>query len=188
MAPCNGTQLCYHVHSPKVGRHPPPPTIAQWQWHPAMAPSTPPKLCHPPPNHSTLQWQPTMAPSNGTTSTAPCNCTLVPRPTRQNGSSPSPLLEVTLRGKNHCWFSLRQRARLNLHPTCLLKIAQTSPDAHSYLQNCINIEKIFDHVHLHFSFAIKHLYVVFYFCLSTPKTFGQANQQNKLMMRFPFMR
>ena len=42
----------------------------------------------------TLQWHPTMAPSNGTTSTAPCNGTLVPRPIRQSGSSPSPLLEV----------------------------------------------------------------------------------------------
>ena len=35
-----------------------------------------------------------MAPSNGTTSIAPCNGTLVPRPIRQSGSSPSPLLEV----------------------------------------------------------------------------------------------
>ena len=41
-------------------------------------------------NHSTLQWHPTMARSNGTTSTAPCNGTLVPRPIRQSGSSPSP--------------------------------------------------------------------------------------------------
>ena len=88
------------------------------QWHPAMAPcplpqswslpsprptiahykgttSTPPKLVVTLPlNHSTLQWHPTMAPSNGTTSTAPCNGTLVPRPIRQSGSSPSPLLEV----------------------------------------------------------------------------------------------
>ena len=31
-----------------------------------------------------------MAPSNGTTSTAPCNGTLVPHPIRQSGSSPSP--------------------------------------------------------------------------------------------------
>ena len=101
---------------------PPPPTIAHYngtlQWHPAMAPrplpqswslpsprptiahcngttSTPPKLVVTLPlNHSTLQWHPTMAPSNGTTSTAPCNGTLVPRPIRQSGSSPSPLLEV----------------------------------------------------------------------------------------------
>ena len=57
--------------------------------------STPPKLVVTLPlNHSTLQWHPTMAPSNGTTSTAPCNGTLVPRPIRQSGSSPSPLLEV----------------------------------------------------------------------------------------------
>ena len=59
----NGTLQWHHVHSPKVGRHPP--------------------------NHSTLQWHPTMVPSNGTTSTAPCNGT-VPRPIRQSGSSPSP--------------------------------------------------------------------------------------------------
>ena len=31
-----------------------------------------------------------MAPRNGTTSTAPCNGTLLPRPIRQSGSSPSP--------------------------------------------------------------------------------------------------
>ena len=62
----------HHVHSPKVGRHPPPQP-----WHTTMAPyngttSTPPKLVvtlHL--NHSTLQWHPTMAPSNGTTSTPP---------------------------------------------------------------------------------------------------------------------
>ena len=65
-------------------------------WHPAMAPSngttsTPPKLVITlPPNHITLQWHPTKAPSNGTTSSAPCNGTLVPRPIRQSGSSPSP--------------------------------------------------------------------------------------------------
>ena len=42
----NGTQQWHHVHSSKVGRHPPP-------------------------NHRTLQWHPAMAPSNGTTSTQP---------------------------------------------------------------------------------------------------------------------
>ena len=52
----NGTlqwhpQQWHHVHSTKVGGHPPP-------------------------NHSTLQWHLTKAPSNGTTSTAPCNGTL----------------------------------------------------------------------------------------------------------------
>ena len=80
----------------------PPPTIAHYngtlQWHPKMAPHPfPPKLklvVTLPPNHSTLQWYPTMAPSNGTTSTAPCNGTLVPRPIRQSGSSPSPPWEV----------------------------------------------------------------------------------------------
>ena len=108
---CNGT-TSHHPHHSTL------------EWHPAMAPrplpqswsspslplahyngtlqapsngttSTPPKLVVTLPlNHSTLQWHPTMAPSNGTTSTAPCNGTLVPRPIRQSGSSPSPLLEV----------------------------------------------------------------------------------------------
>ena len=102
---------------PKLAVTLPSPRIAHYnctlQWHPAMAPrplnhstlqwhpaiassngttSTPPKLAVTlaSPNHSTLQWHPTMAPSNGTTSTAPCNGTLVPRPMRQSGSSPSP--------------------------------------------------------------------------------------------------
>ena len=73
----------------------PPPTIAHYngtlQWHPKDGTrSIPPKLklvVTLPPNHSTLQWYPTMAPRNGTTS---CNGTLVPRPIRQSGSSPSP--------------------------------------------------------------------------------------------------
>ena len=68
MAPCNGTQQWHHVHSPKVGRHPPPPPQSTLQWHPAMAPSnrttsTPLKLVVTlPTNHSTLQWHPAMAP------------------------------------------------------------------------------------------------------------------------------
>ena len=120
LAPCNGTQQQrHHVHSPKVGRHP-PPHHSTLEWHPAMAPRPLPQSWPSPssPHHSTLQWHPamapsngttstppklvvtpqpwhtTMAPSNGTTSTAPCNGTLVPRPIRQSGSSPSPLLEV----------------------------------------------------------------------------------------------
>ena len=86
VAPCNGTLQWHHAHYPKVGRHTP-------LWHPAMAPSNGTQSVHspkPPPNHSTLQWHPTIAPSNGTTSSAPCNGTLVPRPIRQSGSSPSP--------------------------------------------------------------------------------------------------
>ena len=75
----------HHVHSPKVGRHP-PLNHSTLQWHPAMAPplhpgatSTPPKCplpqtpnhstLFPSPHHSTLQWHTAMAPSNGTTST-----------------------------------------------------------------------------------------------------------------------
>ena len=103
MAPCNGTQQWHRVRSPKVGRRPPlPPPLAHYngtlQWHPAMAPRPLPQSWSSPSplNHSTLQWHPTMAPSNGTTSTAPCNGTLVPRPIRQSGSSPSP----PIRSKN----------------------------------------------------------------------------------------
>ena len=70
----NGTLQWHHVHSTKVGRHPPPNhSTLQWpyegtqqwhhvhctlQWRPAMAPR--------PLNHSTLQWHPPTAPSNGT--------------------------------------------------------------------------------------------------------------------------
>ena len=91
MAPSNGTTST----PPKLAvtlRH------STLQWHPAMAPRPLPQSWSSPSppttNHSTLQWHPTMAPSNGTTSTAPCNGTLVPRPIRQSGSSPSRLLEV----------------------------------------------------------------------------------------------
>lgn len=107
----NGTQQWY-VHSPKIGRYPSP----NLEWHPAI-PSygttfTPPKLVvslpyhhstlgtqqwhhiHSvitiPPNHSTLQQQIAIAPRNGTTSTAPCNGTLLPHPIHQSGSLPSP--------------------------------------------------------------------------------------------------
>ena len=87
---------------PQSWSSPSSPHHSTLQWHPAMAPSNgttsiPPKLklvVTLPPNYSTLQWYPTMAPSNGATSTAPCNGTLVPRPIRQSGSAPSPLLEV----------------------------------------------------------------------------------------------
>ena len=97
MAPCNGTQQWHHVRSPKVGRRPP---IAHYngtlQWHPAMAPRPlPQSWSSPSPStivryNDTLRWHPAMAPSSGTTSTAPCNGTLVPRPIRQSGSSPPP--------------------------------------------------------------------------------------------------
>ena len=88
----NGTLQWHHVHSPKVGCHPPlpppyhttmapcngttstPPKLAvtllfphhtTQQWHPAMAPRPlPPKLAVtlPFPHHTTLQWHPAMAP------------------------------------------------------------------------------------------------------------------------------
>ena len=51
------------------------------------------------------------SPSNGTTSTAPCTGTLVPRPIRQSGSSPSPPIgsknpySYRYLGKNWFWLS-----------------------------------------------------------------------------------
>ena len=89
MAPCNGTTST----PPKLAvTLPSPHTLQQ---HPAVAPSngttsTPSKLAVTLPSPHTLQQHPAVAPSNGTTSTAPCNGTLVPRPIRQSGSSPSP--------------------------------------------------------------------------------------------------
>ena len=64
---------------------------------------------YPPRNHITLQWHPTMAPSNGTTSFAPCNGTLVPRPIRQSGSSPSPPLEVRTPIAIAIWGNMNSR-------------------------------------------------------------------------------
>ena len=66
------------------------------QWHPAMAPRPLPQSWSSPSPSTTVHYNGTLRwhPSNGTTSTAPCNGTLVPRPIRQSGSSPSPLLEV----------------------------------------------------------------------------------------------
>ena len=81
---------------PQSWSSPSPHNDSTLQWQPAMAPnygttSTPPKLVVTlPPNYSTLQWHPIRWHSNGTTSSAPCNGTLVPRPVRQSGSSPSP--------------------------------------------------------------------------------------------------
>ena len=90
----NGTLQC--TTSTPPWSSPYPPTIAHYNGTlQCGTTSTPQSWPSPfPPNHSTLQWHPTMAPSNGTTSTAPCNGTLVSRPIRQSGSSPSPLLEV----------------------------------------------------------------------------------------------
>ena len=51
----DGTQQWHHVHSPKVGRHP-PPNHTTLQWHSTMAPRAPRPL-------PTLQWQCAMAPN-----------------------------------------------------------------------------------------------------------------------------
>ena len=106
MAPSNGTTST----PPKF-----PPNHSTLQWHPAMAPRPLPQSWlspSPQPYHTTMapydgtqEWHhghspkvgrqpPTLqrqcAMANGTTSTAPCNGTLVPRPISQSGSSPSP--------------------------------------------------------------------------------------------------
>ena len=67
-----------YQHRPQIAK----PNFCALQWHHDRSPKV---GRHPP----TLQWHPAMAPSTGTTSTAPCNGTLVPRPIRQSGSSPS---------------------------------------------------------------------------------------------------
>ena len=94
-----GTQLWHHVHSPKVGRHPPLPPAA-------MAPSTPKLVVFLPPNHSTQQ-----SPSNGTTSTPPkLVATLPPNHStlqwhltvaRNGTTSTPPKLVVTLPSPHH---------------------------------------------------------------------------------------
>ena len=67
--PAMAPQQWHHVHSPKDGRHPGPPTIVhyngrlRWQWHPAITPRPSTQLVVTSPNHSTLQWHPAMAPS-----------------------------------------------------------------------------------------------------------------------------
>ena len=90
----NGTLQWHHVLL-QSWSSPSPRNDSALQWHLAMAPSngttsTPPKLVvTSPPTiahyNGTLRWH-----SNGTTSSAPCSGTLVPRPIRQSGSSPSP--------------------------------------------------------------------------------------------------
>ena len=125
MAPSNGTTSS----PPKLVVTLPSPHHSTLQWHPAMAPnngttSIPPKLklvVTLPPNHSTLQWYPTMAPSNGNTSAAPCNGTLVPRPIRQSGSSPSPLLEVRTPIAIAIWGKKTFGSIWNNNPLTLLK-------------------------------------------------------------------
>ena len=102
MAPCKGIQQWHHVHSSKVGRHP-PETIAHYngtlQWHHVHSSKV---GHHPRPHYSTLRWHPAMGPSNGTTSTSwsspsPHNDSILqwppamaPRPLPQSWSSLSP--------------------------------------------------------------------------------------------------
>ena len=77
MAPCNGTQQWHHVHSPKVGRHPPPqpqyttmaPCDGTEQWHHVHSPKV---GRHPPPQPQYT----TMAPCDGTEQWHHVRCTL----------------------------------------------------------------------------------------------------------------
>ena len=103
LAPCNGTRSTPPMAPgplPQSWSSPSPPTIAHYngtlQWSPAMAPRPLPQSwsSRSPPNHSTLLWHPTMAPSNGTTSTAPCNGTLLHVQSAKVVRRPAPLLEV----------------------------------------------------------------------------------------------
>ena len=114
--PAMATQQWHHVHYPEVGAMAPRPLPQSWsspsplapyngttpttpklvvtlpsgtlQWHPATAPRPLPQTS--PPTIAHYNGTPPIAPSNGTTSSAPCTGTLVPRPIRQSGSSPSP--------------------------------------------------------------------------------------------------
>ena len=119
----------------KVGGHP-RPHRSTLQWHPAMAPSNGTSWSSPSPhNDSTLQWHPTMA-RQWHRVLWPCNGTLVPRPIRQSGSSPPPLLEVrtpiaiAIWGKNMwlsqpglnltgAWFKSLWSLKRTLQPCCM---------------------------------------------------------------------
>ena len=128
----NGTLQWHHVH-PQSWPSPSPPHHSTLQWHPAMAPpqSSPPTIAH---YNGTQQWhhpkvppQPyhtTMAPSNGTTSTAPCNGTLVQRPISQSGSFCSPDSD-SYRGS---YFQYGERATNHF---CALDVA---PECHCRVQ------------------------------------------------------
>ena len=83
-----------------------------------------------------------MAPSNGTTSTVPCNGTLVPRPMRQSGWSPSPLLEVRTPIAIAIWGKTEQQTKVYHHrhqisdgknPFCVINVKKNAPN-HSTLQ------------------------------------------------------
>ena len=107
--------LCYqghHVHSPKIGGHP-PPHHSTLQRHPAMAPRplpqswsspSPPTIAH---CNGTLQWHPAMA----------------PRPLRQSWPSPSPPPTIAHYNGTLQWHHVRS-PKVGRHP----------PPNHSTLQ------------------------------------------------------
>ena len=83
MAANNAPRPLHPVMAPR----PLPQSWSSPVWHTTM---TPCKGTTPSPHNASLQWHPAMAPRP----LHPCNGTVVPRPIRQSGSSPSPLLEV----------------------------------------------------------------------------------------------
>ena len=91
----NGTQQWHRVHSPKVGRHP-PPNHSTLQWHHVRSAEV---GRHPPPNHSTLQWHPAMA----------------PRPLPQSWSSPSPPPTIAHYNGTLQWHHVRS-PKVGRHP------------------------------------------------------------------------
>ena len=114
-----GTQQWHHVHSPKVGRHPPLPPAA-------MAPSTPKLVVFLPPNHSTQQWQqlpqtwPSLPfPAAWHTTMAPCNGT-------SNGTTSTPPKLVATLPPNHSTLQWH----LTVAPSTPPKLVVTLPSPH----------------------------------------------------------
>ena len=77
-----------HDHSTKIGRHPPPQTIAHYKWHPALAPR-PLHQNWSSPSNGTLQWHHDRStkigrhplPPNHSTTTTPPKLVVTLRPT-----------------------------------------------------------------------------------------------------------
>ena len=131
---------------PKSWSSPSPTNHSTLQWHITMAPSngttsTPLKLVV---TFPLQPWHTTMAPCNGTTSTPPCNGTLVPRPICQNGSSPSPLLEVrtpiaiSIWGKTGQTFRCRSPLHNRSQAVYSIQYLLSCPHAHLSSSLCVS--------------------------------------------------
>ena len=109
MAPCNGTQQWHHVHSPKVGRHPP------------LAP----------PQHTT------MAPCNGTTSTPPKLVVTLPRPPQPQYTTMEPYDGTQQWHHVHCTLQWHPGATSNPPKwfVALPPIGSKNPYSYRYLGN-----------------------------------------------------